>query len=447
MAGFGDDRLFAQASERLIQWLISNGASISNKIQLADLRTQGAGRGVVATENINEDEELFRIPRSLIFTAENSSLPSNIREQINDPWLSLIAAMADDQLRESTKWQPYWDVMPEHFDTLMFWSSDELALLQGSAVVAKIGKESADKAFNEHIIPLVGQHNHANKNDLLALCHKMGSTIMASAFDLEAPERERPQEGEEDWEEDDEDSAVMAKGMVPLADMLNADADRNNAKLFYEDEFVAMKAIKAIQPGSEIFNDYGPLPQADVLRRYGYTTQNYAKYDVVEISLDLIRAAVQQQTGLSTAALEERTEYLDGHGILDDGYDIARRENEDGQFPEELCLLLAALLLPPADFDKMKTKDKLPKPDWTPEMQNLMYGILVRRRAMYDFDEPRIEQLTGRPKMAASVVHGEKLVLQEAADAVQAMSAGASNKRKADTFLDEARSLREGSKR
>lgn len=49
-----------------------------------------------------------------------------------------------------------------------------------------------------------------------------------------------------------------------------------------------MKSIKAIPSGQEIFNDYGELPRAELLRRYGYATENYAQYDVVELPLDTI---------------------------------------------------------------------------------------------------------------------------------------------------------------
>jgi SET domain-containing protein 6 len=45
-----------------------------------------------------------------------------------------------------------------------------------------------------------------------------------------------------------------------------------------------MRTIKPIVKGEEIFNDYGQLPRSDLLRRYGYTTENYGPYDVVEIS-------------------------------------------------------------------------------------------------------------------------------------------------------------------
>lgn len=63
-----------------------------------------------------------------------------------------------------------------------------------------------------------------------------------------------------------------------------------------------MKAIKPIQEGEEIFNDYGEIPRADLLRRYGYVTDNYSQYDVIELPLrDICQAA-----GLSNSDVESQ---------------------------------------------------------------------------------------------------------------------------------------------
>ena len=43
-----------------------------------------------------------------------------------------------------------------------------------------------------------------------------------------------------------------------------------------------------VEKGQEIFNDYGQLPRSDLLRRYGYITDNYKKWDVVEIDAEYI---------------------------------------------------------------------------------------------------------------------------------------------------------------
>ncbi|KAK5134877.1 hypothetical protein LTR08_005967 [Meristemomyces frigidus] len=467
-----DDGDFSTKSDAFLTWLQQIGTTISSKIQLADLRSRHAGRGVLATADIAEDEELFTVPRSSILTAEASSLPAEIKEQFDDQWLSLMAAMIYEYQRGSdSTWKAYFDVLPASFNTLMFWSEEELECLESSAVVKKIGKSSANESFKAKILPILQQHTDIFKttgmsdDQLLALCHRMGSTIMAYAFDLEKPGSgsTAPRNEEDGWEEDEEETELLPKGMVPLADMLNADADRNNAKLFYEDDKVVMKSITVIKAGDEVFNDYGPLPTADVLRRYGYTTHNYAKCDVVEISLDLIKQMAAEGVKLKGPDLGERTSYLDEHGILEDGYDIshASSDPESPQFPDELCILLNTLLLPKADFDKMKQNDKLQKPALILESVRLLYTIIVRRRAEYTFNALDdgfnslqlnaapidISSASHRQKQARLVVAGEKKVLQEAAAALQKMLLGTGDgnkKRKAptDTFEEEAKAVR-----
>ena len=60
------------------------------------------------------------------------------------------------------------------------------------------------------------------------------------------------------------------------------------AHLIQNQSTVTMTAIKHIPAGSQIFNDFGELPRSDLLRRYGYITDRYKKYDVVELPLTLI---------------------------------------------------------------------------------------------------------------------------------------------------------------
>ncbi len=52
-------------------------------------------------------------------------------------------------------WKPYFDILPNTFDTLMYWSDEELLELQGCAVVHKIGKKAADERFQLVIVPIV----------------------------------------------------------------------------------------------------------------------------------------------------------------------------------------------------------------------------------------------------------------------------------------------------
>ena len=78
----------------------------------------------------------------------------------------------------------------------------------------------------------------------------------------------------------------------------NADADRNNARLCCDNEDLEMRSIKPIAKGEEIFNDYGLLPRSDLLRRYGYITDNYGPYDVAEISTQDLLSIFQSNEAL-----------------------------------------------------------------------------------------------------------------------------------------------------
>lgn len=52
-----------------------------------------------------------------------------------------------------------------------------------------------------------------------------------------------------------------------------------------------MKATRNISAGEEIIVDYGEIPRADLLRRYGFVSDDYAQYDVVELPLSDICCA------------------------------------------------------------------------------------------------------------------------------------------------------------
>jgi SET domain-containing protein 6 len=201
----------------------------------------------VAAQDIDEEEVLFRIPRSSILCVENSILSHEIPKATFDtlgPWLSLILVMLYEyQNKTASNWAPYFNVLPTEFNTLMFWEPDELEELQASAVRNKIGKQSADENFKNELVPVIKEfaeiffssddHAKARANDMsspenLLLMHTMGSLIMAYAFDIESGNIAKDVD-EEGYASEDEDEA-LPKGMVPMADMLNADADRNNVR-------------------------------------------------------------------------------------------------------------------------------------------------------------------------------------------------------------------------
>ncbi|OCK84807.1 SET domain-containing protein [Lepidopterella palustris CBS 459.81] len=439
----GDD--FQAKSEAFMAWLANSTATVNNKIALRDLRELDAGRGVIAVADIAEDELLFSIPRSSILSVENSALVNKLPAIFEDldPWFSLILVMIYEYIQgNKSSWKSYFDILPTEFDTLMFWTEDELAELQASAVRGKVGKEEADKSLSETVIPIIRSHEDVffpidsqakqllSDLDLLALAHRMGSTIMAYAFDIE-PAQTSKMTDEEGYASDEEDEA-LPKGMVPLADMLNADADRNNARLFYERDILIMKALKPIKSGGEIFNDYGPLPRSDLLRRYGYITDNYARYDVVELPFEVVRKVVESVAQIKPSIVDDRLEYLDEQGVIDSGYDISIQDYQQDiieHMSPELVILIEAILLPQAEFDRLKSKGKLPKADkLTVQGAKVLLRLIRARIAQYatTYEEDAgdisnsmdcrgpVFRSEKRKRMAKQVRTGEKWILKEA---------------------------------
>ena len=109
-----------------------------------------------------------------------------------------------------------------------------------------------------------------------------------------------------------------------------------------------MKATKPIEAGAEIFNDYGPLPRSDLLRMYGYTTDNYAKYDVAELSHELLVEIAGKSNTETNRAWHKRQEQLLELGIIDDGYAIqrpAKDQNLEAAIPGEVHMVLRGLCM------------------------------------------------------------------------------------------------------
>lgn len=200
----------------------------------------------MAAEDIAPETILFTIPRKAILNVETSDLPRKLPAVFNaenvdstdgveelglDSWSALILILIYEFLQgERSFWYPYFMVLPSTFETPMFWTDDDIETLQGSVMRDRIGKDDAESMFRANVLCHIRENSDlfpssANMDDseLILLAHRMGSTVMAYAFDLENEEEE---EDEEDgWVEDKEGKSMM--GMVPMADILNADAEFN----------------------------------------------------------------------------------------------------------------------------------------------------------------------------------------------------------------------------
>ncbi|KAL2159067.1 hypothetical protein VTH06DRAFT_2826 [Thermothelomyces fergusii] len=285
------DSSFAVTTRNFLTWFQSlPGATFrSDLIAIEDLRSRNAGRGIVARTDIAADTVLFTIPRSSIICAATSALRNEIPgifdldgdedgssdsggedglSTSQDSWTLLILILMYEYLQgNASQWKPYLDVLPATFDTPMFWSPAELAELQASALVTRVGREEADRMIRSKILPVIRSHDcvffphgrqRLDDDQLFELAHRMGSVIMAYAFDLEKDDETNEEASEQDeWVEDREGRTML--GMVPMADMLNADAEFN-AYINHGEDALTATTLRTIKAGEEVLNYYGPSP-------------------------------------------------------------------------------------------------------------------------------------------------------------------------------------------
>jgi len=258
----------------------------------------------------------------------------------------------------------YLAVLPPAFNSPMFWGPADLAELQASSILSKIGKTSADEMILSKIIPVIRAHPDAfahsqtlSDADLLDLAHRMGSAIMAYAFDLD-PEDAPPSEDEDEDETDgnndgwaEDKDPIRHMGMVPMADILNSDAHDFNAHINHGPDFLTATSIRPIAAGEEILNYYGPMSNAELLRRYGYVTPKHARNDVVELPWGLVLARLRARFSVSMkqSDWERVTALLDPEELeeeLEDSFVLERAvadPDDDGRVPQPDCPRFDAL--------------------------------------------------------------------------------------------------------
>ena len=220
-----------------------------------------------------------------------------------------------------------------------------------------------------------------------------------------------------------------------------------------------MSPLCPLPPGTQLYNDYGPLPRSDLLRRYGYITPGYAVYDVVEIRSDLATDIILSSTGTKLPEEEKRRriEYLLDEEVLDDAFDLGIISPEDGgeegeddvedatakltkgkvEIPPEWAAIYHVLTLPFPSFSKpaplsLPSSSLLKRIKKSPKYKSTIIAILKTRLDLYNPPPPPPSPATPlsipaktqrRLAMAKDVRLGEINILETALRGVEGWEA------------------------
>ncbi|CEP09797.1 hypothetical protein [Parasitella parasitica] len=436
---------FEEANKAFWKWLLANDTTLCDSIAIKDYRSEGAGRGVIATKDIKEGELLFSLPRSVLLSTSTSSISKvdGLDKALSElkGWTPLIITMMYESQKEDSFWKPYFNILPRQFSTPMFWEEADLKELEGSDILAKIGKSEAEETFINDVKPIIENYPGVFNSEVhnLELYHICGSLIMAYSFndelqskEKEEEEKEEEDEEEEEEEEEGEEEAQNAIIMVPMADMLNHKTGYNNARLFHESECLQMRAIKDIKQGEQIYNTYGDLCNADLLRKYGFVDEKNV-FDLVELDGQLIVEHCNPDKKQTEKMIERKIDFLMEEGVLDECFVI----DTDYEIPSELIVSVHVLCSTLNEFQKMEEKQKLPKARLTHEVKQIILKVLNSRLSRYSttLEDDEIElkglsdKIISRKRNALLVRIGEKKIIKSTIETLLAAAVVQQDKR------------------
>lgn len=231
----------------LVAGLRDNGCTIASELFTLQ-PIEGMGNGALASADIPSGTALFSIPSSYLLSQHTSSLSHHIQEEwasLEGGWTRLILALMWEDSRADSPWRAYLDGMPAEFSTPMWWPSPDLGLLKGTDIENRIGRESADRDYDERVAPVIARYPDVFRGDFSKESyHRQGSRVLSRSFTVPRArvdaayrkelEAKQEKEGEESDDEEEEEEQVAV--MVPMADMLNAAYEMDNARLFSPDE-------------------------------------------------------------------------------------------------------------------------------------------------------------------------------------------------------------------
>lgn len=244
---------------RLAAWVINAGGHHDG----VELRRVDGRRCLVAVRPIAMGTELARVPRSLMITrevVEASAIGRHLRD-VGESGVALschhalVAAwLLVERRRPDSPYHPYFDCLPRALPGFPIYASPaDLALLDGSLVTDMLDELRADLAADHAALDAHAQSFGAFDRDELVwarLC--VGARGFGATID-----------------------GAETSALVPFIDMLDH-RPGIHTQWGYDraTESFRLVSLRSYDAGEEVFNSYGPKPNARLLVCYGFCTDD-----------------------------------------------------------------------------------------------------------------------------------------------------------------------------
>ena len=316
-------------NEKFRKWLDNNQFNLDARLLFKDITYpsyEESVPGVIASDMIEKDEKLFEINYSNILSIYNTSCPCLDQLEYSN-WIQVVVAVGWEwHLKEKSHWYEYLHhflpIDPEkkilNEKSPLFWEEKYQELLKGTESYYKLIQQKNQLEDDWKNVETVLKKNTKKFQEFTGIFTKnlfMQILFIVSSYSFTLPPSESILSFWKVKEELEEDIICM----VPMADALNHQTGKNNARLFAdgeEDESeeeedddsdsenkknkknkkkeekkrenkegVEMCSIKRINKGEEVFNTYGDLSNSELLIKYGFIDQKNEN-DYVTFSFD-----------------------------------------------------------------------------------------------------------------------------------------------------------------
>eukprot|EP00455_Lapot_gusevi_P007602 TRINITY_DN1323_c0_g1_i7.p1 TRINITY_DN1323_c0_g1~~TRINITY_DN1323_c0_g1_i7.p1 ORF type:complete len:606 (+),score=159.43 TRINITY_DN1323_c0_g1_i7:81-1820(+) len=374
----------ASEDAKFVEWMQLNGFNLHPSIRCVHLPFQG--RCVMAESEVKKGEVLFEIPHPMVLSPRTSDIAEKLSYSELNGWNALAVAMMREYiLGVNSKWAPYLNILPRHFEMPLFWppslqpspqsSSSTLTSsplpsqrseLQGTGL-AEQSQDMVDtwyQQYDQQVRPFVELHPDLFPSDQASfhVYQNMIAIIMSYSFtdvlnpnpdalntnttpqkktrQVKTPEKESDEEDDEDEEEDEEEEAPTITILAPFADILNHNSRLNNARLHFAPDRLQMLAIRNISAGEQVYNTYGKLSNSELLLKYGFVNQDNSVLDEIRFDLrgDVIEVCKQLRPTLNEKKIDTALERLDESDVFEPitAEDGDEEEEEEEKKVEEM---------------------------------------------------------------------------------------------------------------
>ncbi|KAJ3274566.1 hypothetical protein HDV01_002408 [Terramyces sp. JEL0728] len=281
--------------EDLLEWARDNGATVSNLQIHSEDAGKEADRGVKARKTIAGGDEICFIPNAILLSesvAMTSKIGRLVESHLNDSHPELIAPehyphgkeiicmavfMVYEKYKVDSHWSAYLNSLPKDYNLPVCWEPEMIAGLLGGTNLEFITFDRL--RWFQQIVPAIEEcAGHLfNGNWTFETFLWAYASITSRAFP-KAKKEERfgidSSTIESDW------ISISELCLYPVLDMLN---HKRGFKIEWrmKDDGVAFIAREEIPEGSDVYNNYGPKGNENLLGNYGFVLdpnpENYFK--------------------------------------------------------------------------------------------------------------------------------------------------------------------------